>query len=93
MLKPTKSGTTVKGAYYLDAGASSLVGLMSVKFEISGGTPQQEVVVPAKLFPFGWLGGWNTTDLPNGVYAIRSVAEDFDGRTTRSTPVVVRVDN
>jgi len=93
VLQPKKSGTAVKGVYYMDARASALLGLMSVKFEISGGTPQQDIVVAAKLVPFGWLGGWNTTDLPNGVYTIRSVAEEVDGQTTRSAPVFVRVDN
>jgi hypothetical protein len=92
VLQPS-SGTVVKGKHYLVAQASDVIGVTSVKFEISGGTPRHELVITAGPFPYGWLGGWDTTALPNGVYTIHSVAENVEGQSTRSAPVVVRVDN
>jgi hypothetical protein len=91
--QPKRSGTVVKGLYYLVARASDVLGVASVKFEISGGTPQHELVIKAATFPYGWLGGWDTKGLPNGVYTIHSVAENFEGQSTRSAPVVVHIDN
>ncbi|MBV8463669.1 MAG: hypothetical protein JO368_10270, partial [Acidimicrobiales bacterium] len=91
--KPKTSGTVVKGVYDLNASATALFGLRSVKFEISGGTPRREIVLAAYLWPGGWLGFWVTTDSPDGVYTIRSVAEDLTGQTARSAPVLVHVDN
>jgi hypothetical protein len=93
ILRPKKSGTAIKGVYFLDARASAVFGLMSVKFDISGATPQQGIVVSAVTSPVGWLGGLDTAQLPDGVYTIRSIAEDFARQTTRSTPTVVRIDN
>ncbi len=93
LLRPKSSGTTVHGAYWLDARASAFLGLAGVKFEITGGTLQHAFVVTGAVTPYGWIGGWDTTNFPNGVYTIRSVAEDSSGQTTRSAPVVVRVEN
>lgn len=91
-LKPT--GNVVSGSLYLGARASQVVGgVEKVEFQITGGGLQNEAVIPAHESLFGWLGAWDTTTLPNGVYAIRSVAEDVFGQIARSSPIVVRVDN
>ena len=83
----------VSGVYYLDAQASQLVGVEKVQFQITGGTPRTAVVIMACQSYFGWIGSWDTKTFPNGVYTIRSIAEDVFGQTTRSSPVAVRVDN
>jgi len=93
MLRPKAAGNVVSGTYYLDAQASQFVGVEKVQFQINAGALQHEVVITAYASPFGWLAGWDTKTFPNGVYAIRSVAEDVFGQITRSLPVVVRVDN
>ena len=42
---------------------------------------------------YGWLGAWDTTDVPNGTYTLTSVATDADGTTATSLGVSVIVDN
>ncbi len=88
-----KAGNAVRGSFYLDAKASQLVGVERVQFEINGGSLEHPVVIPASVSYFGWLGSWDTKAVPNGVYTIRSVAEDIFGRVARSPLVAVRVDN
>lgn len=94
LVRPKTSGTVVKGNSVLDAQASSVLGVMSVGFEISGGMLQHEFMIAAIQYPYyGWLGEMNTKALPNGVYRIRSVAEDVTGHASRSASILVRVDN
>jgi hypothetical protein len=42
---------------------------------------------------WGWIGAWDTTDVPNGTYTLQSVATDNDGTSTTSAGVTVTVDN
>ncbi len=42
---------------------------------------------------FGWLGGWDTTTVPNGTYSLQSVATDIDGVSTSSAPITITVNN
>jgi hypothetical protein len=93
LLLPKRSGTAVKGNSVLDAEASSVLGIMSVGFEISGGMFQHEFMIMAFPSPYGWIGKMNTKALPNGVYTIRSVVMDVTGQASRSAAIFVRVDN
>jgi photosystem II stability/assembly factor-like uncharacterized protein len=77
----------------LDASASSPVGLASVRFEIATGPLSNQVVSGSTLTAYGWIGSWNSTTVPNGTYALVSVAMDTNGVTTASTPITVTVDN
>ena len=74
------NGATLSGAQYLDASASSLAGIKSVSFEITGGTLNDQVISGSTPTYFGWIGAWNTTTVPNGTYTLESVATDVDGR-------------
>jgi hypothetical protein len=87
------SGSTVSGDTWVDASAQSPAGVASVHFEVSGGSILDQTV--ASTFPtiYGWLGGWDTTDVPNGTYTIQSVVTDNDGNSATSPGVSVTVDN
>jgi hypothetical protein len=83
------------GGTYLNAFASSPVGIASVHFEVSGdeGLVSHKVVSSALPTPFGWFGAWDATDVPNGRYTLQSVATDPSGKSTTSTGIAVTVDN
>ena len=87
------NGSTVNGDIWLDAGASSPVGIASVSFEVSGGSVSDMVVSSSVNWAYGWLGAWDTTDVPNGTYTLQSVATDTLGNSVTSAGITVTVDN
>jgi predicted acyl esterase len=87
------AGATESGTFYLDASASSAVGIASVHFEITGGALSNEVVSGSAPTLYGWFGEWNTRSFPNGTYALRSVATDVDGVSATSAPITLTLNN
>ena len=75
------SNGAVSSNIWLDATAYSLAGIASVSFEVSGGSITDQVVSSSVSWEYGWLGAWDTTDVPNGTYMLQSVATDNDGNT------------
>jgi hypothetical protein len=92
MLLPS-NGATVSGSPWVDAVASSTVGIASVKIEVSGGSVSDQVVSSPAPTLAGYLGIWDTPDVPNGTYTLQSVATDVAGQTVASAPITVTVDN
>ena len=93
MLVPS-SGASVRGnAVVVDASASDNVGVTTVEFRLSGGVYTDEVVATGTLSPYGYLGSWNTTAVPDGTYTLRSAARDAAGNTGLSAAITVKVDN
>ena len=87
------TGASVAGSFYLDASASSVVGIASVNFEVTGGSLNDEVVAGSTPTLYGWIGEWNTKSFPNGTYALQSVATDINGISTTSAPITLALDN
>ena len=85
------NGATVSDDIWLDATASA--GTVSVSFEVSGGSIIDEMVSSSVSWEYGWLGAWDTRDVPNGTYTLQSVATDTAGVSTTSPGVSVTVDN
>jgi hypothetical protein len=87
------SGATLSGDTWLDASAQSPIGIASVSYEVSGGSVSGLVVSSSSDTAYGWIGAWDTTDVPNGTYTLTSVATDTEGNTATSPGVSVIVDN
>jgi hypothetical protein len=84
----------VSGDIWLDASVRSPNGVATIKFEVSGGSVSDKVVSSASPTNCcGWLGAWDTTDVPNGNYTIQSVVTDNAGNSATSPDVSVTVDN
>jgi hypothetical protein len=87
------NGATVSGGTWLDAAASSPVGIASVSFEVSGNGLTNQVVGTGTPTLYGYLTKWNTTSVPNGTYTLQSVATDVDGVSTTGAPITITVNN
>jgi acetyl esterase/lipase len=87
----------LSGSQYLDATASP--GLSKVQYELTGQGLTNNVVASGTPTLYGWLAAWNTTNVPNGSYTLRSVATYQNGVvaqggvTATSTGVTITVDN
>jgi Bacterial Ig domain/Bacterial Ig-like domain (group 3) len=89
------NGATVTGGTWLDAGASNSAGIASVTYEVSGGpnSISDKVVSSSSPTLYGYIGKWDSTDVPNGTYTLQSVATDAAGWSTISAPITVTVNN
>ncbi len=87
------NGAVLAGAPYLDAAASSPVGVTNVVFELSGNGLTDQVIGTATPTLFGWVAKWNTTSVANGTYSLQSVATDTEGFQTTSAPITVTLNN
>jgi hypothetical protein len=87
------NGATLSGGQYLDAIASP--GTTQVQYELSGGPNNyvNQVISGSGLTYYGWIGGWNTTSVPNGTYTLNSVATYAGGVSGTSRPITVIVNN
>ena len=87
------NGSTVSGDAWLDALAQSPIGVASVRFEVSGGTVSDLAIGTGTDTQWGWIGAWDTTNVPNGSYQLQSVVTDKVGTSATSAGVTVTVDN
>jgi uncharacterized protein YjbI with pentapeptide repeats len=87
------NGATISGSAWLDASASSPVGVASVSFEVTGPGAGNTVIATGTPTLYGWLAGWNTTNTYNGTYTLQSVATDANGTSSTSAPITITVNN
>jgi hypothetical protein len=87
---PSNDATVSGTSQVLDATASP--GVTEVQFELTGGTLTDSVIATATPTLYGWLASWNTATVPNGTYALQSVATE-DSNTKASTPISITVNN
>jgi hypothetical protein len=92
VLLPSNGATIISGSW-LDASASSPAGIASVVFEVSGNGVNNLVVSGSGATLYGYIGGWDSSDVANGTYRLQSVATDNLGQSTTSAPITVIVDN
>jgi hypothetical protein len=89
------NGATISGGTWLDASASNSAGVASVTYQVSGGPNSIDAKVVSASSPtlYGYIGKWDSTDVPNGTYTLQSVATDAAGWSTISAPITVTVNN
>ncbi len=87
------NGSVLAARPYLDAAAGDASGVTKVLLELSGGTLSDQVIATATPTLIGWLAQWDSASVPNGTYALQSVATDAGGDTDASTPISVTVNN
>ena len=88
-----RKGSTLHGKQYLDVVVSDAYDVTKVDYMISGPALEDATFATGFRTNYGWLGGWNTSKVPNGSYAIDATISDSGGRTVRTPPVEVRVEN
>jgi lysophospholipase L1-like esterase len=84
-------GATVHGRQDLDANASA--GVTQVRFELTGGTLDDQIIATASPTVYGWLVSWKSRTVPNGTYTLQSVATDNVGSTAVSPSITITINN
>lgn len=85
------NGATVSGTQVvLDATTSA--GVTQVKFELTGGTLNDQVVATATPTIYGWIARWDSTTVVSGTYTLQSVATS-GGSSGTSPGISITVSN
>lgn len=87
------AGSTLHGKQFLDLRISDVFDVTKVDYILDGPEPGSTSNVRGVRTRYGWLGGWNTSSLPNGSYTIKARISDSGGRTIMTPAVRVRVEN
>ena len=87
------TGAVVHGDIFLGATVAAMHPVRQVDIVITGVDISGSLVVPAAHDKLGWLAGFNTTTLPNGVYSVIGVAHAVGGSTGRGPKILITVDN
>ena len=88
------NGATLSGTYVLAASAS--LGdspVTRVEFRLSSGGVNNQLIGFATKTLVGWLCAWNTSNVRNGRYTLRTIAYDVAGRSVQSKSVSLSVKN
>jgi len=86
------NGSTVHGKQVLDVVVSDLFNVTKVDYSLSGPGLEGVTFASGSRTYYGWIGGWNTSTVPNGRYTIEATVYDSGGQSVRTRPVEVRVD-
>jgi hypothetical protein len=87
------NGSTLHGRRFLDVTVSDQFDVTKVDYLLSGPGLEGVSLGRGVRSNYGWIGGWNTSTVPNGRYTIEAKVSDSGGRTVVTPPVEVRVDN
>jgi hypothetical protein len=86
------TGQTISGIVSLDA--LPLSGhVKAVQFVATGGTSHRVLIANGTGLVSGFGARWNTTSLVNGTYQITSIGFNTSGKSARSAPVTVHIQN
>jgi hypothetical protein len=88
-----RNGSTLHGRQFLDVRVSDLFDIRKVVYVLNGPGHADATFATGSQSNYGWLGGWDTSTVPNGSYTIEAKVSDSGGRSVRTSPVEVRVQN
>jgi hypothetical protein len=84
---------TLSGTEFLDAAASGCCGVDRVSFVLNGTRVSGKRVASGTPSILGYVGEWNTADVPNGSYALQSEAVSGLSGTALSPPLTITIQN
>ena len=85
--------STVHGEQLLDVLGSGSYDVTRVDFSLSGPGLARASFATGTSTNYGWIAEWNTSTVPNGSYTIEATVDDSAGRSVRTSPIEVRVEN
>ena len=88
-----RNGSTLHGKQFLDVAVSDQFDVTKVDYVLSGPGREGTTFATGSRSNYGWIGGWDTSTVPNGSYAIEAKVSDSGGRSVTTPPVEVRVEN
>jgi len=93
VVKPS-NGAILSGSAILSAISSFTLGITTVEFRLTGGTFHNVLIgSTSTLTRYGWLVRWDTPEVPDGRYTLRSEVTNASGDRSVSAGVTVVVAN
>ncbi len=87
------NGSTLHGKEFLDVAVSDVFDVNKVEYVLTGQGRQGVIISSGFRSNYGYIGGFNTSTVPNGDYTIQAIVRDSGGRAVTTVPVEVRVEN
>ncbi len=87
------NGSTLHGRQFLDVAVSDQFDVTKVDYLLNGPGLEGASLGTGYRTTYGWIGGWNTSTVPNGRYTIEASVSDSGGRKVVTPPIEVRVEN
>jgi len=87
------NGEVLSGRRGIGTVATFSLGISRVQFQVASGTARAAVIGTAVFTHGFWALSWNTNEVPNGTYVVRSVAYNAAGDRSVSKGVTIRVAN
>ncbi len=88
-----RKGSTLHGRQFLDIVVNDAYDVTKVDYVLSGPGLEGATISTGYQSNYGWIGGWNTSTVPNGSYTIDATVRDSGGRSARTPLLEVRVEN
>ena len=87
------NGSTLHGKRLLDVVGSDSYHITRVDYFLSGHGFVGVSFAAGSKTNYGWIARWNTSAVPNGSCTIDATVDDSGGRSIKTPPVDVRVEN
>jgi hypothetical protein len=88
-----RNDSILHGKQLIDVVVTDSYDVTRVDYFVSGPGSAESWFATGTSSTYGWIATWNTSTVPNGSYTIHAKVNDTVGRSARTRPIEVHVEN